>query len=251
MYLPMIINSSLATGIVTSAIRQARVCPIFKHGLKTYLNNYRPISILPYLSKLFEKVIYTRLYDYINKLEILYPDQHGFQPNHSNTMSLLNTYDEISLVFDNNEYALGVFLELSKEFYTVNHKILFKKLELYGIRGIPLLWFENYLLSRQQHVRCNGKLSDFLTIEHGVSQGSILGPLLFLLYINDLPNASSILHFVLFADESNDFASNGSYDKLFQIINTELPHDWFKANRLSLNTNKTTFIYSYCFAPTG
>jgi len=108
------------------------------------MNNYRLISILPYFSKLFEKVMYTRLYDYIYKLEILYPDQHGFQPNHSTAMSLLNTYDKISLAFDNNEYALGVFLDLSKAFDAVNHKILFKKLELYGIRGIPLLWFENY-----------------------------------------------------------------------------------------------------------
>src|SRR6218665_3284552 len=144
------------------------------HNQLHKMNNYRPISILPYFSKLFEKVMYTRLYDYIYKLEILYPNQHGFQPNHSTAMSLLNTYDKISLAFDNNEYALDVFLDLSKAFDTVNHKILFKKLELYGIRGIPLLWFEDYLLSRQQQVRCNGKLSNFRFVEHGVPQGSIL-----------------------------------------------------------------------------
>src|SRR6218665_1614483 len=104
--LSMVINSYLATGIVPYAIKQARVSSIFKHGLKTDMNNYRPISILPYFSKLFEKVMHTRLYDCTNKLGILYPHQHGFQPNHSTAMSLLNTHDKISLAFDNDEYAL-------------------------------------------------------------------------------------------------------------------------------------------------
>ena len=155
--------------------------------------------------------MYVRLYDYINKMGILYPDQYGFQASHSTAMSLRNIHDKISLAFDNNEYSLGVFLDLSKAFDIVNHKILLKKLELYGIRGIPLLWFENYLLSRQQQVWCNGKLSNFRFVEHGVPQGSILGLLLFLLNINDLPNATPLLHFVglLFADDSNVFASHG------------------------------------------
>jgi len=96
--------------------------------------------------------MYVRLYDYINKMGILYPDQYGFQASHSTAMSLRNIHDKISLAFDNNEYSLGVFLDLSKAFDIVNHKILLKKLELYGIRGIPLLWFENYLLFRQQQV---------------------------------------------------------------------------------------------------
>src|SRR6218665_859528 len=144
---------------------------------------------------------------------------------------------KISLAFDKNEYSLGVFLDLSKASDTVNHNILLKKLGLYGIRGMPLLWFENYLLYRQQQVRCNGKLSNFRSVEHGVPQGSIRGSLLFLLCINDLLNATPLLHFVLFADDSNVFASHGSYETLFQIITrpTELPlvNDWFRANILS------------------
>src|SRR6218665_931903 len=110
-----------------------------------------------------------------------------------------------------------------------------------------LVWFENYLPSRQQQVRCNGKLSNFRFVEHGVPQGSILGPLLFLLCINDLPNATPLLHFVLFADDSNVFASHGSYETLFQMINTELPlvNDWFRANMLSLNISNTSFILFY------
>src|SRR6218665_3059470 len=151
---------------------------------------------------------------------------------------------KISLAFDKNEYSLGVFLDLSKASDTVNHNILLKKLGLYGIRGMPLLWFENYLLYRQQQVRCNRKLSNFRSVEDGVTQGSILGPLLFLLYIIDLPNATPLLHFVLFTDDSNVFASHGSYETLFQIINTGLPlvNDWFRANMLSLNDSKTSFI---------
>jgi hypothetical protein len=188
--------------------------------------------------------MYQRLYDYISKLNMLHPFQHGFRSGHSTAMSLINIQDKITEAIDKNEFSIGLFLDLTKAFDTVNHNILIKKLESYGIRGIPLSWFKDYLSGRQQQVKCNGITSSWKSIKFGVPQGSILGPLLFLIYINDLPNVSPILHFVLFADDSNIFLSHKSYEELFRILNEELVlvSDWFKASKLSLNLTKTNFI---------
>lgn len=145
---------------------------------------------------------------------------------------------------DKNEYSLGVFLDLAKAFDTVDHRILLAKMQHYGIRGNALDWFTSYLTDRQQQVLCNGNYSKFLPIKFGVPQGSILGPLLFLIYINDLPNSSKLLHYILFADDTNVFLSNASYEQLFEVANAELKlaSEWFRANKLSLNLSKTNFI---------
>src|ERR1043165_7700875 len=159
-------------------------------------------------------------------------------------MSLLDIQDKIYKAIDNDEFSIGIFLHLAKAFDTVNHEILIAKLNHYGIRGKPLEWFKSYLTSRTQRVNCNGCLSNLQAILFGVPQGSILGPLLFLIYINDLPNSSTLLRFILFADDSNVFLSHSSYDKLIQLANDELSlaADWFKANKLSLNVAKTNYI---------
>src|ERR1043165_713463 len=217
-----IINCSLKNGIVPAEAKIAKVLPIHKQGLKTEITNYRPISILPFFSKLFEKVMYDRLLLYIKQKNLLYPFQHGFQPGHSTSMSLLDIQDKISMAMDNNEYSIGIFLDLAKAFDTVDHRILLAKLECYGVRGIALNWFKSYLDERYQQVMCNGRLSNLQLIEFGVPQGSILGPLLFLLYINDLPNSSSILHYILVADDSNVFLSHASYNQLIELVNIEL-----------------------------
>ena len=185
----------MATGSIPGPLKEAKVTPVYKQGNSEELSNYRPISILPYFSKLLEKVMYVRLYNYVTAKGILYKSQHGFQHGHSTLMSLLTVQDNIASAIDRNEYAIGVFVDVAKAFDSVNHDILLLKLEHLGIRGIALSWFCNYLTGRHQQVKCNNHLSTLSRIKHGVPQGSILGPLLFLLFINDLPNASSVLQF--------------------------------------------------------
>ena len=239
-----IINSSFLTGVVPSSLKMAKVVPVYKQGNSQDVTNYMPISILPFFSKILEKSMYQRLYTYVDKMNILYPNQHGFQSGHSTSMALLDMQDKIASAIDENKFSIGIFFDLAKAFDTVDHSILLAKLENYGIRGVPLLWFKSYFDQRRQCVCCKGCQSKTKLITCGVPQGSILGPLLFLLYINDLPNASDQLNFILFADDTNVFFSHKSIQSLLSIANTELIHvaEWFKANKLSLNLGKTNYV---------
>ena len=239
-----IINCSIVHGIVPDQLKSAKVVPIFKKGEKESLANYRPISVLPYFAKFLEKVMYDRLSSYVSKAKLIHPSQYGFQQGHSTFMALLDMEEKISKAIDNNEHSIGIFIDLAKAFDTVDHSILLKKMANYGIRGLQLKWFHSYLSERTQRVLCNGSLSTSGHIAYGVPQGSNLGPLLFLLYINDLANVSATLHFILFADDTNIFYSNQSCTSLMEIVNLELTliSQWFVANRLTLNVEKTNFI---------
>ena len=239
-----IFNKSFSTGIFPEGLKIGKIIPIFKSGDKNDVNNYRPISILTILAKVMEKLVYKRLMNYLNKNNILYNYQFGFRENHSTQLALFELIDHVSKVLDNGGYAAGLFLDLSKAFDTVNHDILLSKLENYGIRDTALNWFASYLRNRKQSVEIENISSDLYNVHCGVPQGSNLGPILFLLYINDMPNCSKQLLFRLFADDTAVILKHDNLDTLIEQLNLEIVkvHTWLKANKLSLNILKTKLV---------
>ena len=188
--------------------------------------------------------MHKHLYVFLENHNILFQNQFGFQRNNSTVYALAQITEIIKESIDKGKYGCGIFIDLRKAFDTVNHGILLKKLEHNGIRGNMLDWFQSYLSDRKQYVDINGKSSKLLEITCGVPQGSVLGPLLFLRYINDLPNISKILNFYLYADDTNIYYESSSLDKLERTVNRELNklYLWLNVNRLSLNIDKTNFI---------
>ena len=239
-----IINLSFSTGVFPDALKVAKVIPLHKGGSTQDFNNFRPISLLSIFDKIFEKIMHKKLYEFIVAHEILFQNQFGFQKNNSAAHSMIEISEKIKETIDNGKFGCGIFIDLKKAFDTVNHDILISKLEHYGIRGSLLKWFESYLSNRTQYVFCNGVKSDIAHITCGVPQGSVLGPLLFLLYINDLPNISDKLQFFLFADDTNIYYESSDLLELEKTINHELKllSLWLNLNRLALNVSKTNFV---------
>ena len=200
-------NRSLTDGVFPNELKLANVLPLFKSGDDMLFNNYRPVSLLCTLSKVFEKVMYSRLLSFLESQKVLIKNQFGFRRLHSSYMALMLMGDKITKALDNGDYVIGIFLDFSKAFDTVNHEILLDKLSHYGVRGNAYDWFKSYLSNRSQYVTYNGVASSTKNITCGVPQGSILGPLLFLIYINDLYNVCQESVPILFADDTNLFYS--------------------------------------------
>jgi hypothetical protein len=238
-----IFNLSLTQGIFPNKFKVSRTVPVFKAGDSEICDNYRPISLLSTLSKILEKHVSIQLTNHLELNNLLYEHQYGFQRGKSTEQNLIHLTNYIYNALNDKKYCLGLFLDLKKAFDVCSHNILLKKLPKYGINDTALKWFESYLKDRQQKVEINGSLSSTKTLNISVIQGSILGPILFLIYINDLYTASKLLK-LMFADDTAGLASHNNINDLITFVNTELKKiaRWFRANKMAVNVSKTKFI---------
>jgi len=241
-----VINQSITQGIFPDLLKKAKIIPLYKNNEDYLFCNYRPISILSSVSKVFEKIMFNQMFEYFSQLNIFYNGQYGFRKFHSTELATLELVDRITYAMDQNLLPINIYLDLSKAFDTLDHQILLHKLQYYGISGTSLELIKCYLNNRTQQLQYNDIISDPLSIKCGVPQGSILGPLMFIVYINDITFASNFFQPILYADDTTLCATlHNNYNTAdTEQLNNELSaiSNWLKANKLSLNVSKTKAI---------
>ena len=236
-----LINQTLSTGKFPKLLKIAKISPIFKKGDDTLLSNYRPVSVLPSVSKVFEKVIYNQIYEYFTDKKLLYNSQYGFRKNHSTEYAAMELIDRVIKEMDLYKIPINIYLDLSKAFDTLDHNILLSKLSFYGINGRALELIKSYLSDRFQFVMFEDIRSNLMEIKCGVPQGSILGPLLFIIYMNDLQFSSTQFNMVIYADDTALCTTLNLDSTNQKKLNAELKliNQWLQINKLSLNVSKT------------
>ena len=242
--LKIIFNKSMQEGTFPNNMKSAIVIPIYKNKKKSEIPNYRPVSLLPTISKILEKIIYNRIVNFFKKYKIFYEGQYGFRQNRSTIDAILDLTGNI--INNNNigNYTLALFLDLSKAFDSLDHKTIIKKLDYYGIRGIALSWFKSYLQEREIKVKIKMEISDSYKNNFGTPQGSVLGPLIFIILANDLVKSLKFCNAVTFADDTTIFASGKKLKFLYKKVNTDLVrlNDWMRSNSLTINADKTKYV---------
>ena len=246
--LTFIINQSISQGIFPESLKIAKVKALYKKGDQTDPTNYRPISLLTAFSKIFEKVLLIQLIAHFNRYSLFYGSQYGFREGHSCELAVLELIDRISSNMDNSEIPFSLFIDLSKAFDCLDHNILINKLEYYGVRGAASLLMQSYLTGRHQYTQHESDKSELQPITYGVPQGSILGPFLFLVYMNDLAQCTRTFSIINYADDTVLSSTICSFtNPLSYNIDQEVNKlsKWLSLNKLSINASKSKIMFFY------